>query len=316
MNKLASLLKKDTILGIKDVFIILELVFAVIFMLLMVFVIPEDIRTTGVAYIYDETKLVENFVLKWNPEVDKEKGEYYVDSRDEVISGMTEDASSIGIIITGQVNGKYGVEVLTQPYTKQALVNWVDVDMEDLMSILHPPNGIYSSDVYQTIQVTALERGKRDMLPFNQRLLPPVLFWMVGLMGLFAMVSIIGRERIDMTIRAFRLSPTPLWQFLLSKTLIILASFYGGPMEAIGWVLLFMIIMGLPAISLLRPSFSPRWMMLIPSYFTLFGLDAAMFPDDNSSDIILQSTAVLSFLSAVMILLSAWIFSRRMRKEF
>ena len=345
MKRLGSLYKKDIILGIKDVFIILELVFAVLFMLLLVFVIPKDIRTTGKAYIYDETKLVETFVLTSIPDADKKLGEYYVDSRDEVIAGMIEDTSSIGVIITGQIDGKYGIQLLTQPYTKQAMVNWIDIDMEDLMAILHPPKGIYPAEVYRSIRITALKRGERDILPFNQRILPPILFWMVGLMGLFAMVSIIGQERIDMTIRAYRLTPAALWEFLLSKFLVILtvgiisfsifyiplmgisgylssliiiiltilmgssigvilASFFDSPMAALGWVLLFMAVFGLPAISLLTPSFTPDWMKFIPSYYTLFGLDAAMFPDYNSKEIIGQSAGILSALSGVLIIFS------------
>ena len=325
-------------------------------MLLLVFVIPEDIRTTGKAYIYDETKIIEDFILKWEPDVDKKKGEYYVDSRDEVIAGMTEDKSAIGLIITGQNKGKYGVKLLIQPYTKQAMINWIDIDLEDLLAILHPTNGIYPADVYKSIRITALKRGERDILPFNQRILPPILFWMVGLMGLFAMVSIIGQERIDMTIRAYRLTPAALWEFLLSKHLvimavgivsfsifylplmgftgyllslilivltiitgssvgIIIASFYDSPMAAIGWVFLFLAIFGLPTISLFNPSFSPEWMKLIPSYYTLFGLDAAMFPAWNSSIIIRQSAGILAAISGVLVIAAAWIFTLKIRKE-
>ena len=323
MKRLGNLFKKDVILGIKDVFIILELVFAVLFMLLLVFVIPEDIRTEGRVYIYDATKIVENFVLTNTPDVEKKAGEYYVDSKEEVISGMTEDKSAIGLIITEQADGTYGIELLTQPYTKQAMVNWIDVDMEDLFSILKPPRGVYPVDVYESIRITALQRGERDILPFNQRILPPILLMVSGILGLFAMVSMIGQERIDVTIRAYLLTPAALWEFLLSKHLmlmavsiitfstlylpmmgfsgypqallvivmtilmgsslgIILASFYESPMAAIGWVLLFMVIFALPAISLFSPAFSPEWLKIIPSHYTLFGLDAAMFPDNNS----------------------------------
>ena len=121
-----------------------------------------------------------------------------------------------------QKKGKNGVKLLVHPYTKQALVNWIDIDLEDLLAILHPPQGIYPADVYDSIRVTALKRGERDILPFNQRILPPVLFWMVGMIGLFAMLSVIGQERVDMTIRAYRMTPAALWEFLLSKHLNLL----------------------------------------------------------------------------------------------
>jgi hypothetical protein len=47
MKKLGNLLRKDIVLGIKDVFLLLEIVFSVIFMLVLLFLIPEEIRTEG-----------------------------------------------------------------------------------------------------------------------------------------------------------------------------------------------------------------------------------------------------------------------------
>ena len=355
MRRFAGLLMKDAVLGIKDVFILLEIVFAVLFMLLLVFVIPEDIRTEGRVYLYDSTKVVEDFISAYESDPGQKLGEYYVDSREEVIAGMTKDASAVGLIITEMPNGMYEVDLLTQPYTKDALVAYIGVDMEDLLSMLKPPRGVYPPDVYESIRVDALQEGVRDALPFNQRLLPPVLFLMVGVLGLFAMVSLIGQERIDQTIRAYRLSPAGLWLFLLSKHSVILATgfitfsiiylpmmgfagylqslliimltvvmgsslgvilgaFYESPMGAIGWVFLLLLILALPAISLFNPMFSPDWLKLVPSHYSLFALDAAMFPDGNAH-LIRQGAATLAVVSGILILVSAAVFVSRIRKE-
>ena len=179
---------------------------------------------------------------------------------------------------------------------------------------------------------------------------------MVGILGLFAMVSLIGQERSDATIRAFRVTPTGMWRFLLSKHLmlltvsiitfsilylpvmggftgylpglliilltvifgstlgIILGTYIESPMSSIGIVIVLMMLLSLPAISLFAPVFSPAWMKFIPSYYTLFGLDAAMFPDNNSH-IIWQSVGILAAIDTVLVILSAWVFSIRIRKE-
>jgi hypothetical protein len=85
-------------------------------------------------------------------------------------------------------------------------------------------------------------------------------------------------------------------------------------MASIGWVILMMMVFSLPAISLFAPVYSPEWMKFIPTYHSLFGLDAAMFPDNNSH-IIWQSALILAAVNAVLVPLSGWVFVRRVRKE-
>lgn len=223
MKRIGSLFKKDIILGIKDVFVLLEMSFAVFIVLVLAFIIPEDIRTEGVAYIYDSTSIVEDFVLTNMPDADKRLGEYYVHSRDEVIEGMINDESAIGLLITANSNDTYRVQLLTQPYTKSGMVKYIDVDLEDLMAMLNPSGSIYPVDVYESVDVTALQRGLKDLLPFNQQILPPIMMYMIGIVGLFAMVSLVGQERSEATIRAFRVSPASMWEFIIRKHLVLLS---------------------------------------------------------------------------------------------
>ena len=355
MNRFAHLLIKDIKLGIKDVFILLELGFAVVLVLTLMFLVPEDFQREGRAYIYDSTKVLESFVLTNMPDVEKTRGEFYVDSREAVVDGMTEDHSAIGLIISTGSAHKYRVEVLTQPYTHRALVEYLDVEMEDLLSMLKPPSGVYPAEVYESVRVTSLTKGLRDDIPFNQRLLPPILLYMVGFLGLFAMVSLIGQERIDQTIRAFRVTPTGLRMFLLSKhativatgvctftiiyvpmmgssgyltcllvillTIIMgssigvaLAAFYDTPMAAMGWVLLLLLLLGLPGVSLFMPTFSPGWLEFIPSHHSLFALDAAMFPDDNAH-IVRRGATILGLVSGVLFIASGALFTSRIGNE-
>ena len=357
MNRIGNLFKKDLILGIKDIFVILELGFAIVILLLLLFLVPEDIKRDALVFIYDESKVVENFIAEavGLDDMEEEAAEYYVDSREEIIEGMLENKSAIGLIITQSSSSTYDVELLTQPYTTEAIVRYVEIDMEDLLALITPPYDFYPKEVHDSVRIEALQWGLRDDLPFNQRLLPVILMMMVGVIGLFIMVSLVGQERVEATIRAFRVSPAGLWQFLLSKHMLLLAVGFatfsilylpmigfsgylqalliilltiifgscigvilGGifetPMASMLFVLLIVIVLGLPAISLFSPSFSPAWMKIIPSYHTLFGLDAAMFPDNNSH-IIWRSAAVLGGLDVVLLALSAWIFSRLIGKE-
>ena len=172
---------------------------------------------------------------------------------------------------------------------------------------------------------------------------------------MFTMISLIGQERTDQTIRAYKVTQSSLFTLLLSKHLmlltiglitfsivflptvgfagylqallvilptiligsaigVMLGSFFDNPMAAIGWVFLFMMIFGLPGVSLFAPVFSPDWLKFIPSYYTLFGLDAAIFPDGYSNTLWI-SIGILFSISAVLLPLSAWIFTRKIWKE-
>ncbi len=268
---------------------------------------------------------------------------------------MLENRSALGMIITEQTNARYQIEFLTQPYTSDHIAKDVDVEMDDFLSILTPPAGVYPLDVYETVRVTSLQWGIRDILPFNKQLMPPILLMMAGIIGLFAMVSLIGQERTDLTIRAYRVSPAGLWEFIVSKHLVILltglcsfsilylpimgfngyleslivivltiimgsslgvilGSFFKNPMGAILWVLMLVMFLALPAISLFLPIFSPEWLKLIPSYHTLFALDAAIFPNNNSH-IIWQGAAVLAVLNLFLFPLSVMIFNKIIQKK-
>lgn len=357
MTRVGSLFRKSLILGIKDVFVLLELGFSVVIVALLLFVVPEDIKREAVVYVFDETRLVEGFIAQniGLEEMEERSGEFYVDSRDELIAGMTEDKAAIGLIISADSGGMFNVELLTQPYTTEALIRYIDIDLEDLIALIAPPYDFYPPDVLASVRVEALQRGLRDELPFNQRLVPVVLMFMVGILGLFIMISLIGQERSEATLRAFLISPGRLWEFLLSKHLVLLllgtctfsiiylpmmglagylpslaiilltiiagsaiGTFLGGifetPMNAMLWVLLLMIVLGLPAVSLFSPTFSPGWLRIIPTYYTLFGLDAAMFPDNNGQ-VIWHGVAVLGGLDIVLVTASFATFGALVRKE-
>ncbi len=355
MKRVLGLLKKDITLGIKDMFILMEVGFAVVFLFVLLFIVPEDIRTEAMVYIYDESEIVEKFVTTINPDTE-DMGEYFVDSREELIEGMEEDRLAIGMIIKGpDGDGKYKVELLKQPYTKEALVKYIEVEMEDLISIIKPPQGVYPMDVYDSYEIEALNYGKEDEVPFNKRILPPVLLFMVGIMGLFAMVSLTTQEKSEATIRVYRITPANMWLFLTSKYLmvlltgiisfsilyiptmgfsgyfesllvmlltvifgstvgVILAGFFDNVMTSILWVMLLMIVLALPAVSLLSPIFSPAWLKIIPTYHTLFAIDAAMFPADNSH-LIWQGALILAIIDVVLFIVSGLIFKTTAKKE-
>lgn len=354
MKHLSNLLKKDLILGLKDVMIIMEIAFAIFTTLFLLFLVPKDVKNDAIVFVYDEPKLIENFIMEFHPDAEDD-GEYYVDSREEVIEGIRENKSAVGLIIKSQDDGTYSTTLLTQPYTTKGVIDYIEIDIEDILSILHPPYGVYPKEIYEMIEVEALQVGRKDEIPFNQRMVPSVIYMMVGIMGMFAMVSLVGQERDDRTLIAYRVSPAKLSEFLISKHLtilitgifsfsvlylpvigftgylyglliiiltiyigscvgIIFGTFFNSAMAAISWIMLMMIILSLPAVSLFIPIFSPPWLKIIPSYYSLFALEAAMFPDNNV-EVIHRGLVILTLISLIMTPISVNIFKSVIRKE-
>ena len=126
--------------------------------ILLVFIIPEDIKREATVFIYDETKVVENFVAQAVGLEDAEHrmGEYYVDSREAIIEGMTEKKAAIGLIVSDSSDGKYDVELLTQPYTTDAIVRYIEIDLEDLLALISPPYDFYPAEVRESVLAAGL----------------------------------------------------------------------------------------------------------------------------------------------------------------
>ncbi len=355
MSKLTNLYKKDVILGFKDVWIILELAASVLIAAMLIFVVPKDINRETAIYIQDQTGAFELLINRMGGEEANKGGQQFVETRDELVEGMRKNKTAFGMIISPRAENKFNIELLTQPSASEAMVEFLEVQMTDVFTMI-AAKGSYPQDVFNMVEVTALQEEARDEMPFNKRLVPIILVFIVGMMGLFTMISLIGQERSDQTIRAYKVTPASLLTLLTSKHLmlltvglitfsvlflttigfsgylsglliiiptimigsaigVMLGSFFDNPMSAMGWVFLFMILLGLPMVSLFSPVFSPEWLKYIPTYYTLFGLDAAIFPDEYSN-VLWISVIVLFATAAVLIPLSAWIFTRKLRKEF
>lgn len=353
MGKLGNLYKKDMILGLKDIWILLELGAAVLITSLLLFVIPKEVDRESTVFIQDQTGIFQKMAEAAHPDNDDR---VFTKSRKEVVEGMRKNRTAFGMIIAPGDESKYHIEMLTQPYSSAAMVDFFEVQMKDVFTMIPAPVPAYSDEIINMVDVQPLHERARDEIPFNKRLVPVILMFIVGFMGMFTMISLIGQERTDQTIRAYKVTPARLVTLLLSKHLmlltigfttfsivflpmvgfsgylkallvifptiligsavgVILGSFFDNPMAAIGWVFLFMILFGLPAVSLFAPVFSPEWLMFVPSYYTLFGLDAAIFPD-GYSNVLWISVGVLFALAAVLTPLSGWIFTRKIRKEF
>ena len=358
MKRLLSMIRKDFILGFKDLFIILEIVMAIFMVLFFLFIVPEEIDVESKMYIYDSTGLFSHITQSLPKDDDgklKKSAKSFVNSRQEVIDGIIKTKSAVGLVLKKGETTAFSVEMLKQPYTPKWLEEYLEIYINDLFSLLNPQLDAYSKSTLSKVSTKTLQENSRAEIPFNKSLLPPLYMMLCGIIGMFTMISLVGQERTDLTIRAFIVSPGKIGEFILSKHIIILftgllsfsimyiplmgiktypvalliifltiligssigillASFFNNPMAAMIWVLLFMIIFSLPSVSLFMPGFSPLWLRVIPSFYTIFGLDAVMFSND-STNIVKESLLVLSSMAFFSIIISSFIFTYKMGKE-
>jgi len=192
MTKLANLYKKDMILGFKDVWILLEIGAAVLIAVLILFVVPKEINRETPVFIQDKTGVFSLMIDQLGGEDTKKGGQLFVDSREELTEGMRKNKSAFGMIISPRDNNRFHIELMTQPYSSDAMVEFLEVQMKDVLTMIAAPEGTYTPEIYDKVKVRVLEEKVRDDIPFNKRLIPLILMFIVGFMGMFTMISLIG----------------------------------------------------------------------------------------------------------------------------
>ncbi|NBC30506.1 MAG: hypothetical protein GVY29_11030, partial [Spirochaetes bacterium] len=99
MKRFLAMLQKDMVLGVKDIFVLMEIGFAVFMVALLVLVVPEEIDTETTAFIYDQTGMIERVAETVDVEETDALGDFIVDSREAVVQGMADNRSAVGVII-------------------------------------------------------------------------------------------------------------------------------------------------------------------------------------------------------------------------
>lgn len=211
LRRYLGLLKKDIVTGYRNYFFLAVIVVALVFAAIVNFVIPEDAEIKPNVYYYDkyegEHKDVFNDVFKRSKA--KHNNIYEVNSKEEIIENMEKNFNSVGMIIK-EVNNEPTVEFIMQGYENNQIVNTLVLSMKDDV------NKVVREDV-QIDTIVLKNEINREKIPLNKSVLPVFLTMEPALLGLVLIAAFVFMEKDEGTIRAYKVSPGKIPEYLASK---------------------------------------------------------------------------------------------------
>jgi fluoroquinolone transport system permease protein len=212
---------------------------AVLILVIFLFVVPDNFESKSSEYIFldlpEEVKEIylENLLEK---DLDK-KGEevkievdgvekhvtlyetedrkgYLLNSRED-IEYMADEKREVAAIVKMDENYNFQYEYYLQGYETKKL--------KDLVRILHVAPDEVVEKTMDSQDVRALSTDYK-FLSDRENIIPSVLVFNGSLMGLFIIAAYIFLDRQEGVIKAYALTPSPVWQYLMSKVLVILTT--------------------------------------------------------------------------------------------
>ncbi len=228
---------KELILASRSFYFYVELVMAGIFLFLLIFVIPEDFNTTQDEYIHwdipeaarpfmeaeflevDKDGVSEAVELEFDDEIlpailysDEDTDYYVIDDKEKAIAIADEERTYAAIIHMDEA-GEVTYTYYMQGYETERLRNIYLVIHNEEMDILKEE--VEGQDIRPL-------HANQILLTDRQNVLPSFLTFNGSLMGLFIIASYIFLDRKEGVITAYAVTPSPVWQYLMSKTFIIM----------------------------------------------------------------------------------------------
>jgi hypothetical protein len=230
--KLFSSFIKELKLASRGFYFYIEVFMAVLILAIFLFVIPDNFDSKSSEYIYlnmpeeikeiyvnrilDET--VDNTANTVSIKIDKEDKDatlyitqeskiYLLSSREDAMY-IAENNREVAAVINVDSENNFTFEYFLQGYESDRFKN--------LLRILH----VESSE---TIETTFNNQDVRPLatdfntLSDRENMMPSVLVFNGSLMGLFIMAAYIFLDRQEGVIKAYAITPSPVWHYLMSK---------------------------------------------------------------------------------------------------
>lgn len=217
LRRYFGLLKKDIITGFRNYFFLAVIAVALVFVGIINFVIPENAEIKPTVYYYveydGEYKDIFEDVLQESET--KHSNIYRVNARKEIIQRMEKNFNSIGMVIN-EINNSPSIEFIMQGYENKEIINTLILSMKDdidkRVSEEMDIDTVYLKNVME-----------QERIPLNKNVLPMFLTMEPSLLGLVLIAAFIFMEKDEGTIRAYKVSPGKIPEYLASKiTLMII----------------------------------------------------------------------------------------------
>lgn len=239
--KFFSSFVKELKIASRGFYFYIEIFMAVLILLIFLFFVPDQFQTKGTEYIYLDMPIesrelfmdeisendldgkVEDVTVKID-KVEKpaflfstkDKEIYLLTSREDAVY-MAETERKMSAVIEMDDQNQLKYEYFLQGYESNRFKN--------LLSILHVESSEFIQTTMQNQEVRPLSTD-HQLLSDKENMIPTILVFNGSLMGLFIIAAYIFLDRQEGVIKAYAVTPSPVWHYLMSKVaVIILTSF-------------------------------------------------------------------------------------------
>lgn len=345
--RIGALIKKEFILGSKNYLTAVIIATAIMFALIIRFVIPEDMSHQTTVYMAADQQVLESYGAVLEDE------QQLQESRDAIIEAMESNINSIGVYLT-MADDTPEVELILQGHESKSMIELFKLSTRHKFQKINTKKGDLSWDGAYTIQVLEDFSSEPDV-PFNKLMLPLFILFESTLVGFVMIATLIFSEKEERTHLAFTVTPGRIWELLLSKAVFIavlglvscciitlpivglkgnffyvlvlvlvgnlfgsaigllIAAFFKDLSKSMIWIILLSLIISAPMIAYFVPAYNPAWLKIIPSYSLMFALKEAYFPTGNTS-MIMSTIGLFLLLDILVFFITSQIFSKRLIK--
>lgn len=339
--KLLYTFLKDIQLSMKSFYFYIEIGFALIFVAVLMFVVPENFEPTVTVYAHLD---LPEAVQAGAEEAMAAEGYDIIrlSSREAVESELASNRDAVGLAVSME-GPKVVYDYILQGYEGEKFRNILQTTIEGNFARMVP--GFTEATSVRTIEVDS------EKLSDRLNILPVFLGLNAAFMGLFIIAAYIFLDKDEGTIKAFAVTPAKVWHYLASKMGVMLvtglvsgliatlfvagqkahyfhlimliislnifgsalglfiSSFFDSMTKAMGWLYVSIIILAFAAVSYYMPAFSPLIIRLLPSYPMLFAFRETLY---EAADLGYVYANVLGFAAAgvVFFLLSNYRFKK------
>lgn len=234
--KLWSSFVKELIIASRGFYFYIELVMAVLLLAVLLFVVPEHFDSKENEYLYLDfpTETIEQAYIDTFEDLDglpeavmlkADKQEidallYETDSNRIYVLSSEED-----MVLLAKTKHAVGASIVMDEsdyeihYTYYLQGNET-ARLKNLLLIIHGPDDAQLYDAADSQQVKTLGSGQVE-LNDRENLLPVFLTFNGALLGFFIISAYVFLDKKEGVIKAYAITPSPVWKYLLSKLLVL-----------------------------------------------------------------------------------------------
>ena len=167
------------------------------------------------AYDYDDKRIIELETIEM---LDSSTGElvetvYYAETEEDMIR-LSHGESEIGVTVAMNPYGKVSNKYYLQGYETDRLKSLLYILDSESPGVI---NAKKDRQVVRTLEVM-------ETLNNRENLVPVFIAYMGSLMGFFIVMAYIFYDKAEGVIRAFAVTPSPIWKYLITKIFVILTT--------------------------------------------------------------------------------------------